>query len=467
MNKVRNLTTPIIVDKEALNEFSVALMDRIDEIDRNLAHLNKDPENRVTIADIFRTLHNIKGDASVCRFPLAELIAHPLESVLSRLRSGDVNYSKSLAEVIQLSLDRLGLAVEALLAGKPIAQLNLVVLVSCLEKLSHAPRNDLESSAEQLIQTISGQQTQTISRTSNNITAAQSAEKVNQFSHVPNLELSSEEIDQVFKNIEIPTCPAIVSMAMAEAQSEDPDIRKLVSAIEKDVGISALIIKLANSPLFRTNQPVSRVSVALARLGIRNTVCVISAAALRSSMSDVDAKWLEKFWSHASLVATAAGMIARKQYGIAPDAAYTFALFHDSAIPLLRKRFDNYIDIMNMALRDNIQLIDAEEKFFPCTHSIAGALLVRNWGLPSIIAQSIRFHHEKDVYHLPEKSLPGSAVSLIAVTQVAERLLAHPAQNIEFEVSDIHYQQALAHLGISEEELQEIRDLLADQESIV
>jgi HD-like signal output (HDOD) protein len=256
-------------------------------------------------------------------------------------------------------------------------------------------------------------------------------------------------------------------MAMAEAQREEPDIRKLVAAIEKDVGITALIIKLANSPMFRTNHPASRVSEALARLGTRNVVCVIAAAALRSSMSGVDAKWLEKFWSHASLVATAAGMIARKQYGIAPDAAYTFALFHDSAIPLLRKRFDNYIDVMNMAMRDNIPLIEAEKTYFPCTHAIAGALLVRNWGLPGIIGQSIRFHHEDDVYHLPETSLPGSAISLIAVTQVAERLLTHPTQNIDFEVSDIHYQHALAHLGISTEELDEIRESLANQESIV
>ena len=120
---------------------------------------------------------------------------------------------------------------------------------------------------------------------------------------------------------------------------------------------------------------------------------------------------------------------------------------------------------MNTAMRDHIQLIDAEEQFFPCTHSIAGALLARNWGLPGIIAQSIRFHHEKEVYHLPETVLPGSAVSLIAVTHVAERLIAHSSEHVDFEVSDIHYQHALAHLGISEIELEEIRESLADQES--
>ena len=458
----RVLTSPIIADVEGLNEFASALADRIHDIERELAQLSKAPENRAIIADIFRTLHNIKGDAALCRVPLVGQIAHPLESVVSRLRAGEVKYSKSLAEVILLSLVRMELVVDALVAGKPIPQLNLPVLMESLEMMSRAAGDKIEISAVNLIKSVTGTQSQPVSQTSH---PAQSSDKGKQKTNTPHLNLSAEEIDLVFKNIDIPTCSAIVSMAMSEAQKEEPDIRKLVAAIEKDVGMSALTIKLANSPLFRTNHPVSRVSVALARLGIRNVVCVISAAALRSSMSGIDAKWLERFWNHASLVATAAGMIARKQYGIAPDAAYTFALFHDSAIPLMRKRFDNYIDIMNNAMRDHVQLIDAEEQFFPCTHSIAGALLARNWGLPSIIIQSIRFHHEKEVYHLPETVLPGSAVSLIAVTHVAERLLADPNHPVDFEVSNEHYQHALAHLGISEAELEEIREVLADQES--
>jgi HD-like signal output (HDOD) protein len=278
-----------------------------------------------------------------------------------------------------------------------------------------------------------------------------------------NLELSHDEIDHVFKNMDIPTCPAIVSMAMAEAQKDEPDIRKLCAAIEKDVGMSALTIKLANSPLFRTNQPISLVSVALARLGIRNVVCVVVSAALRNSMSGVDAKWLETYWNNASLVATAAGLIARKQHGIAPDTAYTFALFHDSAIPLLRKRFDNYCDVVASAIKTNRPLIEVEEEYFPCTHPIVGSLLARNWGLPAIIGKSIRFHHEHDIYDLHESVLPSEAVSLIATTHVAERLLALNSDNDNLEVSDEHFEQALDHLDICIEELEEIRETLADE----
>ena len=464
---IQALTSPIIADEQTLHDFSDILVERVDDIERAMAQLSKDPENKALISDIFRILHNIKGDAAICRVPLAGLIAHPLESVFARVRSGDVQFSKTLAEVILLSLVRMEAAIEAIMARKPVIQFNLPSLVDRLESMSQAAKGDIELSAAQLIKTETGLQSQTNPPASGNTPSAQSSDKENKNTNLPNLNLSAEEIDQVLKNIEIPTCPTIVTMAMEEARQDEPDIRKLVAAIEKDVGISALTIKLANSPLFRTNQPVSRVSDALARLGIQNIVCVIAAAALRSSMSGVDAKWLEKFWGHASIVATAAGLIAKKLDGIAPDAAYTFALFHDSAIPLLCKGFSNYNEIMNTAIRKRIQPIDAEEEFFPCTHPVAGSLFARNWGLPSIISQSIRFHHEKDVYHLPETSLPKSAVSLIAVTHIAERLLAQPNENIDLEVSETHYLNALSHFGISEEELNKIRELLTDLESIV
>ncbi len=276
-------------------------------------------------------------------------------------------------------------------------------------------------------------------------------------------DLSPDELKQVFTQIDIPTCPSIVNMAMTEAQKEAPDIRKLCAAIEKDVGMSALTIKLANSPLFRTSQPISMVSVALARLGIRNVVCIVIAAALRTCMTGVDAKWLETYWNNASLVATAASMIAKKQHGIAPDIAYTFALFHDAAIPLLRKRFENYCEVISSAYKNQRELIEVEEEFFPCTHPIVGSLLARNWGLPSIIGQAIRFHHEADVYNLPESTLSSEAVSLIATTHVAERLLALSSDDLSIEVGDYHYESAMNHLGISAEELDDIREALADE----
>lgn len=273
-------------------------------------------------------------------------------------------------------------------------------------------------------------------------------------------ELSHEQIEQVFKTIDIPSCPAIVAEVMAEAQKDMPDIRRLAKTIAADVGMSAVAIKLANSPLFRVGPPVTNVSKALERLGVRNTVCVIVSVALRQTLDGMSAGFIEKFWNKTTSLALAAGLIARRQHGISSDTAYTYALFHDAGIPMMMRRFPNYAQVMAECHDSGRPLIEAEGQYYPCTHPIIGSLMVRNWGLPPLVGQAIRFHHEADVYDLPDQTLPGSVLSLIAVTHIAEYLANDIDGEVDLEVGANFYARALAHFGIDESEIEDLREAL-------
>jgi HD-GYP domain-containing protein (c-di-GMP phosphodiesterase class II) len=165
MTNVQALTRPEILDQEALHEFSDALTDYVPGIERDMARLGREPTNRVVIADIFRALHNIKGDAALCRVETAALIAHPIESLLTRLRSGEAAYTPLLGEVMLLALDRLELATESLVAGRSIEHLRLVELVEGLDRISQAAPQDIDAAAIQLIKFVTGFQPQAMLRT--------------------------------------------------------------------------------------------------------------------------------------------------------------------------------------------------------------------------------------------------------------------------------------------------------------
>jgi len=262
------------------------------------------------------------------------------------------------------------------------------------------------------------------------------------------------------RSIDIPTCPGMVTDAMREAQKDEPDLNRLADIIGSDAGMSAAALKLANSPLFGASNRVPSVRKAVERLGIQNVVCVVVASALRASITGLPAAWIEQFWKRTMQLALASSVVARRQYGISADAAYTYALFHNAAIPLMMRRFPNYADILESCHSEGKALNDAEEQYFPCTHPIIGSLLVRNWGLPPLLGQAIRFHHEKDVYDLPDRSLPGGALSLIAVTQVAEYLLDE-IMGDNSEVDTNLLERAVAFLGISNDDLDELRHRVA------
>jgi len=282
---------------------------------------------------------------------------------------------------------------------------------------------------------------------------------------VPNekkYEISPDDVAKVMATIDIPACPAVVIDAMKEAQKDEPDLNRLAAIITNDAGMSAAALKLANSTLYGASSRVATVRKAVERLGTKNTTCVVVAVGLRSSMLGLPAAWLEQFWKRTTLVAVVASLVARRQYGISPDATYTYSLFHDAAIPLMMRRFPNYGEIIEQCHREGTMLAKAEDTYFPCTHAIIGALLVRNWGLPPILGMAIRFHHEEDAYDVPDSTLPGGALSLIAVTQVAEHLLSELLDDCDLEVGAHLFAKALNHLGISESDLDDLRNQVAE-----
>ncbi|MBI3903082.1 MAG: HD domain-containing protein [Nitrosomonadales bacterium] len=153
---VAALLQPRIHDRESLHEFADALTDQLPGIERNIAKLKSSPNDRALIADLFRAIHSIKGDAALCKVHLGEVIVHPIETLLGRLRNGEIGFSEVLAETVLLAMDRLELAIEALESGKPIGHMKLVELVGGFEKLAETAPDALEAKAALLIEAVTG-----------------------------------------------------------------------------------------------------------------------------------------------------------------------------------------------------------------------------------------------------------------------------------------------------------------------
>lgn len=272
--------------------------------------------------------------------------------------------------------------------------------------------------------------------------------------------LSHDELLQTLESIEIPACPAVVVQVMAEAQKDAPDLNALTKIIVSDVGMSAFAIKLANSSLFRRGDATSSVPLAISRLGTRNIVCIVVAVALRNAMSrDIPADVLDRFWNRAGLVAQAASQVARKVRGIAPDMAYTYGLFHNAAMPVMMRRFKDYARMLEEVERNGLSLVIEEDARYRCSHAVVGAMLARNWGLSSLIASAIRFHHDLEVYDPGKPFLEDQALGLIAVTHVAEHLVLEVNKEVDIEVGPF-FPQAVAYLGLSGDDIHDLYDLL-------
>lgn len=153
---IRAIIAPVIQDRAALEEFADALTDRAPEVERDVARLKMAPAERDITADLFRAIHNIKGDASLCKFDLGVAITHPIETLMSRFREGEIPFSNLLAEMILLALDRLELATNALLAYKTTENLHLLELVQGLDTLALTNAENIDQQCAALIEAVTG-----------------------------------------------------------------------------------------------------------------------------------------------------------------------------------------------------------------------------------------------------------------------------------------------------------------------
>src|ERR1039458_3612984 len=75
---------------DIVKEFLVESYENLDRLDRELAGLEKNPQDRDALGSVFRTIHTIKGTCGFLGFNKLEKVTHVGESLLARLRDGQL-----------------------------------------------------------------------------------------------------------------------------------------------------------------------------------------------------------------------------------------------------------------------------------------------------------------------------------------------------------------------------------------
>lgn len=98
---------PVFADglDEIAQEFLVESYENLDELDRALVELEKEPGSRPLLASVFRTIHTIKGTSGFLAFNRLEAVTHVGENVLSKLRDGKLELTPEIATTLLRMVD--------------------------------------------------------------------------------------------------------------------------------------------------------------------------------------------------------------------------------------------------------------------------------------------------------------------------------------------------------------------------
>ena len=127
-------------------------------------------------------------------------------------------------------------------------------------------------------------------------------------------------------------------------------------------------------------------------LGLRETYSIVLSAAVIDFFDSSRRFDYKSFWLGAMCCAAASKITGKACRGDRISGVFCAGLLHDiGRVALAEVAGDRYAQVQGNLYGS--ALIAAEEKVFGLAHPEAGFELATHWGLPTAIADAIRFHH--------------------------------------------------------------------------
>lgn len=183
-------------------------------------------------------------------------------------------------------------------------------------------------------------------------------------------------------------------------------LRDVEDVVRLDLGLTARVLRLANSAWTVHLPTVGTLHDALMRIGAGTALSLAIAEGVRPRLlRSLPAFELQpgRLWQHSVATALAAELVSKKSRAIAPPETVTAALLHDVGKVVL----DECLDApLLQALRaawtaGGLSRLEAERQVLGMDHGALGGHIALHWGLPAPVAAAITHHHDPSTQATP------------------------------------------------------------------
>lgn len=185
---------------------------------------------------------------------------------------------------------------------------------------------------------------------------------------------------------EIPCAPSLLPRLMEVLKREDAALHDLEDLITQDPGLSAAMLKVANSAYFSGGNTFDTVQDAIFRLGLKETYrLAVSVSAGRWGAREVEGYSWEPgdFCRHSFAVAVSSELVARETDSCSPDVAYTAGLMHDAGKLALAFVAGRELEkVWAVVQEKRCAWLEAEKEVFGFHHADVSKALLERWKFP-------------------------------------------------------------------------------------
>ena len=223
----------------------------------------------------------------------------------------------------------------------------------------------------------------------------------------------------------VPAFPGVAVQTLDMIEQDNFSGEQIEELLRLDPGLSAEILKLANSAFYGYRAEIDSIS--------RATVVLGSEALKRLALSVSLAGYVREFRANAELQAcwqhcVACALISEELAGMLSQPksrAYTAGLLHDvGRLALLAGYPNRWRDMLAVCKRLEIDELEAERQLFGIDHCSAGEQLARQWNLPDELVSAITGHHSAEIND-------AGLLSIVAAGDILADVLGYDVLEVE------------------------------------
>ncbi len=240
-------------------------------------------------------------------------------------------------------------------------------------------------------------------------------------------------------------------------------ISDFAQLISQDPGLTATLLKFANSPLYGFSGKVSTVDEAVSLIGMWVIRDLVLAVSIKTTFNKTPNKiiTMDEFWRHSLCCALASDRIAEVVRHNRREVLFTAGLIHDIGQLAMYSRIPD--DCSEVLLRaqhsaDEVEIFQLERELIGFDHQDVGAEIARAWRFPEILQDTINFHHipseaprhefESAIVHLANTVAMMVELGMgrfLKVPPISSRALAHIRLDEEQLLAMVPHVQAMFH----------------------
>ena len=248
-------------------------------------------------------------------------------------------------------------------------------------------------------------------------------------------------IEDISNNkMELPTLPEVALKVRETVESDNVNAKKVAEVIGTDAALSARLIQVANSPMYRGVKRIEDIQMAVARMGFTVTRDLVVGLAMRQmfqATSEVTDLRLRLTWEHSTQVAGLTTMLCKHFTKLKPDQAMLAGLVHDIGVLPILVRAEDFPELLADA-----PLLD---KLCRELHTRLGTLILDAWDFPQELID-VAAEHENLSYD------SGDTIDYVDLVQVAN-IQSHLGTNHPLGAVDLNNIPSCQKLGMTGEEV--------------